>query len=137
MGKTGEIVSAKPVIKKQKGTDDLFEDAYKTFSPRLKKFLLNWLKFVAPDKAERLSFFIEDALQETFCSFCKKSGEISEKHDKPMAWLRDSCGDLGRKIGPACKKTGLSLKEVEPVILDLINECFQVMKTDIEKESQK
>lgn len=52
-------------------------------------------------------------------------------------WLKESYNELGRKIGPACKKIGLSLKDTEPMILDLINECFHVMKADIEKECQK
>lgn len=52
-------------------------------------------------------------------------------------WLRESYNDLGRRIGAACKKVGLSLRDAEPITLELIGECFQIMKADIEKENQK
>jgi len=69
-----------------------------------------------------------------------KMSQIKESEERKLlkvmvyAWLKEAYCDLGRKLGPACKKIGLSLKDAEPLMLELTHECFQLMKTENEKE---
>lgn len=105
--KVSELVGTKPIVKSEKLNsptgklrelyellnnkgergNDFFGDVHKVLSPMLRHFLLKWLKLITPDKADRLSFFIEDALQEVFFKFHQKSDEILGKYDKPAAWF--------------------------------------------------
>lgn len=83
----GKLRDLYELLNKKDRGENFFNDVHKAFSPLLRAFLLKWLNNVAPDKAKRHGFFVEDALQEVFLTFHRRSDEVLKKYDKPADWF--------------------------------------------------